>query len=85
MALEIIYDRNFRRGTEKETTWHINELLPDLDPHRVIELHATGDEKTTIENIMGGWGNNRPIRLYGDIARTVWINLLAEIDTEEEA
>lgn len=78
MAMTIIYDRNFRREEERNYEWNVGELLPNIAPHRIIELHLGGKEKEVLEEIMGQMSTNDHIRLYGDLARTAWINLEAE-------
>lgn len=75
MALYITYDRSFKRDTEKEAIWHVGEELPNIAANRVIELQVDGDEKEHIENLMGQLVDKPVARYYGDIARTIWINL----------
>jgi len=75
MALFVVYDRNFRNNTERELEWKVGDNLPDIAPHRIIEITADGEEKTHIETIMGMETNRDSICFYGDVARTVWVNL----------
>lgn len=73
--LYIVFDRDFRNDTEKEQEWHVGEPVPDIAPHRIVEIAADGDEKAHIDNIMGGAINRETAVYYGDFARTVFLNL----------
>lgn len=73
--LYVVYDRDFRSGSEREEEWHVGEPVPDIAPHRVVEIQVDGDEKTHVDKIMGGGIDKEPARYYGDFARTVWLNL----------
>lgn len=66
----IVYDRG-----EKEREWHLGERLPDIEPHRITEIEVDGDEAKYIEHLMGAIINKPVVRYYGDLARTVYINL----------
>jgi hypothetical protein len=67
--------------------WRVGEKVPDVPVERIVELQADGDELEYIENIFslpcGSYGvcsipiahTNRISRWYGDIARTIYLNL----------
>ncbi len=74
--LYIIYDRDFRTNNDKEAEWHVGEDLPNIKPHRIVELQADGDERAHIEKIMGGGVTGGECAYYyGDFARTIFLNL----------
>lgn len=75
--LTIIYDRNFREETQKERNWQVGEEVPNIKPHRIVELCMDGDELEHIEDLMGELGDGLDTAFfYGDIARSVYLNLL---------
>jgi len=74
-VLEIIYDRNFRENTERAKEWHVGQRVPDIAPHRIIEIHADGEEKKYVEKILGGTITRKQASFYGDVARTVYLNI----------
>lgn len=77
--LTVIFDRNFKDGVEKNFRWKVGDPLPEMAPHRIIEMHATKEEAKHIDLIMSDMSNRRnEVHIYGDLARTVWINLEAE-------
>jgi hypothetical protein len=63
--------------------WHVGEKVPDVPVERIVELQADGDELEYIENIFSTHGKcsipipyaKRVVRWYGDIARTIYLNL----------
>ena len=72
----IFYDRNYRNGSENEASWKLGERIPDIAPHRIVELHADGEAKVHLEATMGTIYPNRDwCAFYGDLGRTVYINL----------
>ena len=67
----------YRQNREtKETAWHVGEKVPvQMLPHQITQIQVDGDEAAHIEDIMGG-AINRPVqRYYGDLARTIYLNL----------
>ncbi len=74
--LYIIYDRDFRTNHDKEAEWEIGKELPNIKPHRIVELQADGEERAHIEEIMGGGIQGGDVAVYyGDFARTIFLNL----------
>lgn len=73
--LTIVYDRNFREHRDKQRDWHIGDLVPEIEPHRIIELWVDGAEKEHVEELTGSF-NARQAVYYGDIARTIYLTLL---------
>lgn len=78
--LFIVYDRNFRMDDEREKKWKMGDPVPDIAPHRIIEIHADGAEKEHVERILGGTITRRQASFYGDMARTVYLNLGEEYE-----
>lgn len=73
--LYIVFDRNFKERTEREQTWYVGTPVPNIEPHRIIELQADGDEKEYIESKVGPTIKGDVAHFYGDIARNIFINL----------
>jgi hypothetical protein len=79
MPFEIIYDRNFREDKERRKKWSLGDEVPDIAPHRIIELHADGTELKHLETTLGPVARKQ-MSFYGDHARTVFVNLGREWD-----
>jgi len=58
-----------------ESVWHVGEKLPTIPVHTIMELQADGDEGEHIKKIMGGGINRLVQHYYGDLARTIFLNL----------
>ena len=76
---EIVYDRNFREDKERYKEWSQGQEVPDIAPHRIIELNVEGAEATHLEQLLGIKQRN----FYGDVARSVFLNLAREYDERE--
>ena len=79
---EIVYDRNFREDNERAKKWKLGDEVPDIAPHRVIELHADGVELKHLETTLGAI-TRKQMSFYGDHARTVFVNLAREYDEND--
>lgn len=74
--LYIAYDRNFRENTQQTFEWEVGKEVLDIEPHRVIQIDADGDEKKYLDELMGGSLTTKDtVCFYGDMARTVYLNL----------
>ena len=76
---EIIYDRNFREDKERYKEWSQGQEVPDIAPHRIIELHVSGPEIKHLEKQFGPIARNQ-LSFYGDMARTVFVNLERDVE-----
>ena len=55
--------------------WQVGEDVPYLPTHQVNEIQADGDEAKYIEELMGACINRETQFYYGDLARTIYLNL----------
>lgn len=61
-----------------ESNWHVGEKVPRIQPHKITQIQADGDEAEYINEVMGS-GINRAVQYYyGDLARTIYLNLRGE-------
>ena len=71
--LTITYRHNRQSLTEE---WQVGDPAPNIAAFKVQEIAASEAEAAHIEEMMGG-GINRPVqRFFGDVARTIYLNLV---------
>lgn len=58
-----------------ELQWCVGRTVPYVDPQLITQILATGEEKDYIDELMGMAFDRPTVRFYGDIARTVYLNL----------
>ena len=73
--LHIYFDRSFQDGGEKEETWEVGNDLPNIATHRIVEIQVNGPEKEYVDKFMGGGIDKETASYYGDLARTIYVNL----------
>ena len=69
------YNTSRQQHENKTVEWHVGEEVLCIPTHQVNEIQADGDEAKYIEELMGACVNRRVQFYYGDLARTIYLNL----------
>ena len=70
--LYIMYRDNYKTHTEE---WKVGDEVPEIEAFKVQEIEADGNEARHIEEMMGATINRPNPRYFGDLARTIYLNL----------
>ena len=82
--LTVIY-RYDDRGDDLEQLWFVGDEIPNVRARYVVGLWATGEEADHIEDMMDGGFNRVEPCYYGDLARSIYMNLGGDpLETEED-
>lgn len=75
----------YEMTTEERTYhWQVGQDLPNISVHQVFGIQADDEEADFIEEMMGGGINRVTPRYYGDLARTIFLNLDGEPLPEDD-